>query len=202
MLRVRVVGTGWSGAPALSTFYFLASAYDGAAASDAVARVHAHFLTSAAVFPPAAAFQVDSNVDVLDPLNGNVTATLGATGQLAVQGAATNAAYLPPANCLLLQLETQTYLAGRRVRGRSYIGPVSVLQATATGGVAFGDGIAASSGIAFFNGTPIANLAVWRRPRPAGSGVKGNLPQRDGSAAVVTSLGVSPKFAVLKSRRD
>jgi len=194
IMRIRTVISGTQGLPGLATWYFngTSATPNGADAADACARVRAFFDGIKGLLPTANTFQVSGAVDLLDPATGALSGSLSVTAPAVVTG--TGGGQLPPANAILLTGQTGVIIAGRRLRGRSFISPV------ASG--AMNAGLVSSGAIS--TTTTSANLSltgvtasvpvVWHRPQaPGPSG---------GSVSPVTTYSVGSTFAVLRSRRD
>jgi hypothetical protein len=95
---------------------------------------------------------------------------------------------------LAVTWKTDAVLAGRRVRGRTYLGPLQI-------GVNEADGSPAAAALALAetfatewtdNGLTDTFAVVWHRP-VGGAG---------GTAEDITGHQIRDKFAVLRSRRD
>ena len=194
MLRVRAVLNGWEGGPGLMTFYFLTPLQNAAAAARVVGNVHDFLFSPVSSFlPSSVTAQVLGEVDVLDASNGHITDTLSAPIPPPVVGAG-SASKAPPSVAALLRLQTATFIAGRRVRGRIFISPLAGTVVTSDGVLsntqqAFGDAARASM-VAVLD--PGDTWVVWHRPK-LGVG---------GSAAAITATSMPFKLAVLTSRRD
>jgi len=194
MIRIRVTGTGWSGGPSLNTFYFTSPTEDSAAVDECVVRVRAGWLAMAANIPGSVIHNVVPEVDIVDPVTGNITNTIPATTPGApLVGAAPNT-FLPLATAACLTYSTGTFIAGRRVRGRAFISPLTAFTAEANGTPA-SDLIVAmqAMGTALMGVAATSPLVVWHRPKEGGT---------PGSTALVLSTSVKDSFAVLRSRRD
>jgi len=204
MMRVRVVGTGWTGAPGLGTHNFRS---DGDSEGDAqlcVARVRAAYDDAKALWPSGVSWQVQSEVDVVNETTGETISTWAPAAPAVVNGAGPDTSRLPIATALLVKYGTSTFLSGRRIQGRSFISPLYSQMGDGVGtpteparalGIAFGDALM-DAGL-----TPLP-FVVWRRPRAADPDATPPVTARDGALAVVTSVTVPDKFAVLRSRRD
>lgn len=194
MLRVRVAINGFTGGPGLSTFYFLTPLENAAAATRVLGYVHEGIIFGYPGFlPNSVSLQVSGDVDVLSAVSGDITNTLSLASPAVVQGTG-GEAIAPPAVAALLQLRTTTFLAGRRIRGRSFISPLA-------GAAVTSDGLLSNAAVAGFKlgGTSLLagleagdSWVVWHRP-------KLNI---GGSAAPITAVSVPFKLAVLRSRRD
>jgi len=195
MIRVRTVLTGWTGGPGLQTFYFspISALPSQAEINDVAARVRAFWSAAAFFLASPVLVNVNPAVDFIDPSTGLLTGSGAATPAPGpVSGTAVGEFYAP-GMCANLTFETGVTQSGRRVRGRSYIGP------TTEGVVAVGQLTVGSTvplvtavGPMLVAGATPSKLLVWSRPKPG----------RPGGAFSVTSAFVPLKLAHLKSRRD
>lgn len=198
LLRIRGIISGWSGGPGLSTFYFDPGvvAIDGALITGVTGRVRAYFDAWKAYMPNANSVTVDPVCDILDPLTGALTGQVSAGSAPAVVVGTGGALPGPAFVCAVGRLTTNSFINGRRLRGRTYAGPLSA---------AFTDSLAPEGGLtaAVQNGLIAVNtsgggpgLVVWHRPVKVG-----NAPPTGGAVAGVINTSVSTQFGVLKSRR-
>lgn len=194
ILRVRTVGIGWPGAPGLMTAYFeRTSSPDAGDAQDVHDRVHAWLDSVKAVFENDTTWTVDPAVDILDEVTGSLLnqITVG-TPSAAVVGTGTDG-LAAAATMAVYALNTATFVSGRRVRGRWFVGPVN--KGSVTGGLLASGAVtilnnAASDLTSVVNGPAVP--VVWHRP-VAGAG---------GLAAPITGFTARSKLGVLRSRRD
>lgn len=193
MLRVRTVLSGWPGGPGLATFYFAYQTTGSGAASapDVVARVRAFWLACAALFPSSFSAQVQANVDDLDPTNGALVGSFAGGAPTAVAGSNGTQYNAFPA-MLLLRENTGTIVAGRRVVGRSFIGPVAGSVDTNGSPTPANLTTLVSAATGMFTGSTTAVSVVWQRPKPT----------RPGAVWTISNFTAAPYFAILRSRRD
>lgn len=184
MLRVRVNLTGDTVGPGLSTFYF-----DGTTqglADDAAAAVATFWTAIAAYHPSYGTWSVDTQVAVLNAVNGQLTDTL--TVAPASGTGSDGSAQLSAASQGLIRLRTASVLGGRRLAGRLFI-PGATETYNDTGGVP-----TAGYKLALNNAaTALINDAgnawvVWSRV--------------NGTVGVITAADTWSKWAVMRSRRD
>lgn len=192
MLRVRTVLNGWSGGPGLSTFYFDPGVVtvDAAMITGVTGRVRTYFDAWKAYMPTSNTASVDAVADILDPLTGNLTGQVSAGSAPSVV-VGTGGVQGPAFVACVGRLTTNTFISGKRLRGRTYAGP---LAAAFTDSTAPEGGLqaAVASGLVSLNtsaGGPA--LVVWHRP-VGGSG---------GAMAGVVNTSASPVYGILKSRR-
>jgi len=194
IMRIRATIAGTQGLPGLSTWYYngTTSTPSNADAADAVARVRAFFDGIKGLLPTANTVQVSGSVDLLDPATGALTGSQSVTAPSIVTG--TGGGPLPPANAILLTGQTAVIIAGRRLRGRSFISPVA--SGTQTSGLVSSAAIATTitSANTSLTGVTSSVPVVWHRPQPPGPS--------GGSVSPVTTYSVGSTYAVLRSRRD
>lgn len=195
ILRVRTVLAYGAGSPGLYTAYFLPGTAGGvtADATDCAGRVRAFWQALNPYLSTTFTANVDSVVDVIEASTGELTGALAATPPAQVTGTE-GGEYLPVAAMLLLQLFTGDVHAGRKVRGRSFIGPITELSNASgipTGTVRTALVAAAASLLAGATGS---KLVVWSRPDSP--------PGDPGFHSEVLSFGCATYFAALRSRRD
>jgi hypothetical protein len=203
MMRVRTVINGFPAGPALNTFYFDGTE-DVAGATACVERVRVFWLAATTFMPNVANAVPDTLVDVVNPVNGQVTDTIATTATATPINGAGGGNFAPPSCQILLKLKTGTFLAGRRLQGRSFIGPVNLANIE-------GDGTPTAAAVSAVNDAATVmitgdggthHLVVWRRPKQSSPKTKPATFIRDGSSGAVTNVSVPNKFATLRSRRD
>lgn len=192
--RVRISWTGYPGSPGLSTFFFRAAAPPTLADAQTVAdRCRAALLVLAPLIPNTVTMTVQSVVDTINDERGTLDSSFGVTPPAPVAGsnvAALGATFVAAG----LELNTGTIVAGRRLRGRSFISPLPVafagLQAPNSSVLT----TVQAYGVALVGASPplALPLTVWSRPTAT----------RLGSSAQCTSTSVAPGWFVLRSRRD
>lgn len=196
MLRVRTILTGWPGAPGLNTFYFDPDVVGPATvAEEAHVRVREFWEDIASLFPNEFTATVDQVVDEVDSTTGDLIGSHAVTTSNVVAGTNTTGDFLPAQTQAVLSMRTGDTINGRRVRGRSYIGPMFV-GANGSTGQMMPAALAqlAGAGIALLVPPPSGGfLVVWHRP----SNEFGN----DGQACAVIDTLVRPIWGHLKSRR-
>jgi hypothetical protein len=194
IMRIRTVISGSQGLPGLSTTYANGAGVTPitADAADMVARVRAFWDGIKALLPNTSIILVSGQVDLLDPANGELSGGLSTTAPGAVLGTGTES--LPQASAILLQCETGVIIAGRRLRGRTFISPVD--QVTNVDGLVSSTSRSTiiTSATVSLTGVTTSVPVVWHRPSAAAPS--------GGSVSPVTSYNVGSNFAVLRSRRD
>lgn len=194
MLRVRTTLSGFTGGPGLMTNYFQCTTEDAAAATRCVAYVQSLLTTSLRVILwNVVAWEVQHEVDEITTADGHTIDTHTASGANTGVGTA-GATAAPIASAALLRWITSTYVAGKRLRGRSFISPLA--QAAVDGaGTMNGTSLTAINGnmTGWLSGFTAGDKAViWHRPVGGVGGYAGD----------ITSGVMQDKIAVLVSRRD
>lgn len=193
--RYRVAWTGFIGGPGVSTFY-------AASGSDLMSPLQAFFTSIAIGLPTGVTIQVSGTQDLLEDTTGAATGVDSIANPPEIHGA-DPASYPAPTGAVVDWL-TSTYSDRRRLRGRTFLVPLG-------GGSYQADGSINSTNLTNIRAAAVTFLAsaspgllVWRRPRAAvpADGSRPAVTFRAGSSAVVTSVGVADKAAVLRSRRD
>lgn len=196
MLRIRTELNGWSGGPGLATFYFDpgVAAIDAAMVTGVTGRVRSYFDAFRAFTPTGNTAQVNPVADIVNVQDGSLVGQVSAGSAPSVV-VGTGGIQGPAFVCAVGRLVTNSFIGGKRLRGRTYAGP---LAAAFTDSLAPEGGLTAAiqGGLVLMN-TPAGGpaLVVWSRPRVAPA-----VP-RDGQIAGVVNTSVSTTFGVLKSRR-
>ncbi len=195
MYRVRAVWSGGPGGPALSTYYFKITTPGSAADAATVAgRVRGAFDVLKTLWPSSMTIQVSSTVDQILDEDGSLTGSYGIATPAVVTGTGVGG-FGPPQVQPALLLLTNTFIAGRRVQGRSFLGPIIASQTNVPTPSAGVNTAIDAFGVALITASPPAATApavVWARPKPG----------RNGQACDITSSTHSLKFFTLRSRRD
>lgn len=184
MLRVVSVWTGKGGSPWVSTLFFAGSISTEAQA--AVNRVDDLMTAIALDQVTGTQVAVEPFVASVNPVNGD---TVGGfvTEPLAQRNAQASGDMLPAAAQVMVSLRTGAYIGGRELRGKFYMPGLYASLSDPQGNVdeAARPSLQAKFDEAFDGGP---QLLVWSR--------------KSGTAEPVSAFTVSPKFAVLRSRRD
>lgn len=189
--RVTATWTGFSGAPGYTNFFFADDA-DTTTANTMVTATLSFFNTLRSMFPTGVTISVSPEVAQIDEASGTLEGFVYADDPaFAVTGSGAGT-YSAPTGAVV-NWRTEQVNRGRRVRGRTFLVPLSGGSFQADGTIsntALADlRDAASDLITAAAGVP---LVVWSRPRNGAGGV----------AAIVTSSSVPDMAAVLRSRRD
>jgi len=195
ILRVRTTLTYGSGGPGLNTVYWLPGTTGGitADATDSVARVRAFFAAIQGAFANTFTANVQTDVAQINDTTGALVGSLSAAAVGTVVGTAAGGVG-PLANMALARLRTGVVAQGRLIKGRWYLGPISVT-AQGTGGLLSSTQITAitNAGNAMLSGGATTSVpVVWHRPKVGFGGV----------SAQISSVSCWDQIAVMRSRRD
>lgn len=197
MLKVTAKWAGFPGAPGYSNFYF--GDFSGgntlgqAEAQGAVNRVNGFFGAIADRLPPSVNVTVQPEIQLHDAATGELLNAFNVPVPTAIPGTSATPMYSGPTG-IVVTWRTQTVRNGRRVRGRTFLVPISsaAYESDGTLVAAYRDDVAvAAAALADASGTP--DLGVWARPSAKGAS--------DGLLAQVGVASVPDMVAVLRSRR-
>lgn len=194
--RTKLLLSGFEGAPGVNIFNWMAPGH-GAITLDLVEEWHDILFTSLTafddgLFATGVTLTIDENVGVHDVATGNLTGIFTDTsGPYTMTGV--GAPNISRATQVGFRWQTADFRAGRRVQGRSFIGPCSADALQSDGGIVAA-GIAGWPALftGMFDGLA-GRLIVWSRPTPANP---------VGDYADVTALTIAPRPFSLTGRRD
>lgn len=185
--RVRTVWRGLAGGTGVSTMYFDAEVE----AAPPTAAIRTFWDSLKTLVPDAVTFQVQGAGDTIDAATGVLTAGWSTSTPATVTGTGGSLHSAPTGG--LIHWETGTVIAGRRLRGSTFIVPLVNLNYDGSGTLTSGCIGTLGSAAGVLIGATGADMVVWHRPEKGGS---------DGGVAVVTTASVPDKAMVLRSRRD
>lgn len=189
--RITAQWGGFRGAPGYSNFFF-----DGALSTEggveaAGVAVREFFQGVRDKLPDGSTVTIQPTADIIDEASGQITSVVDFAAPSVVLG--NGGGPYSAASGAVVNWNTQDYVNGRRVRGRTFLVPLAGSAYDAQGDLA---GLTLTplraAADALVTATLDAPLCVWHRP-VGGSG---------GSAHVVSSATVPDLGAVLRSRRD
>lgn len=194
MQRIRAsIGYPLSGSAGLITLYTkTVGPEDAASAALCATRLKDALTAGKDLFCTNTVFTSDTFVDTLDPATGTITGSDSVTGWTVAGTQGT--AYLPPATQLVATWLTAGIVNGRRVKGRTFLGPLAYVDSDSDGtpnAIRLGH-LQALLDAWHNNGATSVYSCVWHRP-VGGVG---------GSDHEITSASKKDKYAVLRSRRD
>lgn len=195
MAVTKVELTGFVGAPGLNTFHWCAPAH-GEITQTHVDDFHDQLATSyaaiAQLFASGVTWTILPDVDILEAETGTLIGALTYTGEETMTGSGSGNDNVSRASQVGFRWITSDIIDGRRVLGRTFMGPAS-------GDVFENNGSIIAAGQAawppFFSGifdAGTARLVVWHRPKGASPG----------QVSDVNSCVIAPQPFVLRSRRS
>lgn len=188
--RVRVVWSGFLGSPGVSTFYCT----DVTSFRPALATWLGHM---GAYMPNMVDMQIAADGDVILDTDGSIVAGWADSAIGSIPGVG-SPDYSAPVGFQARWL-TDTVVDGHRLRGRTYLVPMTGSIIDAYGGLNPTVTTALQGFSDDFVGDVADNMLIWHRPRD----VSVRHPvARAGSSAPVTGCVVPSKLVVLTSRRD
>lgn len=180
MHRVATIFRGFTGSPYYSQLYFDAGGQTAQQAADAVA---AFWNDLEGHMGDGLTWEVVTPVDVVNPVNGQITSQEAVTPDSGAGTISTN--ILPPSSQGLVQLRTGVFVGGRELRGRVFIPGATendssgrVPESTYTNDVTAAANTLRTS----------ASWVVWSRTHGQWQGVQSSV--------------LAQYWAVLRSRRD
>jgi hypothetical protein len=198
LVRVQTLWTGIAGSPYYTNLYAIGPLATNNGNDLATAwRVFLTSLTSLLASPMVAT--IDPELLEFDETTGAVTGA-GSTTQAPVPFSGLGD-QLPHANQALVQWTTNGIVHNRRVRGRTFIPGCLEAQNGPTGDPSAVIGGPLQSAIDALLVSMSGRMRIWSQPLSDDPPSPTN-PNRPGSAWAVQSGKVSPKWAVLRSRRD
>ncbi len=184
ILRLRTTWTGYQGVPYLSTHYFARTDGDSAAfAADAVAAL---WTGAKDVISSSLSWNVEGEVAVIDSVTGTLTGVDNVAGGNSGVGDASGE-ILPFATQGLLRLSTADVVAGRILRGHTFI-PGATEAHSNLGKPTSGYQSVVNAAFTDMFESPSTALLVWSRTH--------------GAIGPVLSGSTWAQWAVLRSRRD
>jgi len=190
--RVRCLWSGFPGGPGVSTHYLAVSYPAGS-----IAAIRTFYNALAALLPNTLNIQVPGSGDLIDDATGDIIGSWTDTTPAVVAGTSASG-YAAPVGALV-RWNTNGIVAGRRVRGKTFIVPgVNMFE---PGGTPIASAITTMTTAATTLVTATSpGLLVWARPFTPGP--DDDRPARAGTSHAVTSAFVPDKSMVLRSRRD
>lgn len=198
LARVKVEVAGWVGGPGVNVLHFSAGltqpGWDDAQVNGLLDDVYATYLAMTQIFSPGITVTVNPEVSLFNDTSGEIQNVVVGTTTPSTFVTTGGNAQTVPSTMLLARFGTDRFMGGRRLQGRSFIGPCTSTAFDSSGTIvtpvrntleAAYDGLVSGLG---------ARLAVWHRPSAAG--------MTDGAYGDVVNVQAWGKPAVLRSRRD
>lgn len=201
LMRAKLHWTGFTGAPGYSVFHFrdfdtvdttLPTTAQAQAAAD---RIHNFAVAFSRHLPAAAAVQAHPEVEIIDEATGRLEDVRSIVPGAKQAGSSTNTGGYAAASGAVINWRTQGVRNGRRIRGRTFLVPLSGTAFDSSGtltSACMTDLNTAATGLTNTSGSP--DLGVYARPTAPGAA--------DGNWVVASSFTIPDMAAVLRSRRD
>ena len=189
--RLNAAWQNFPGAPGVTTFYT-----NGTMTQAEVDAFRAFFLAIASLLPTGLTVQVPSSGDIIDEATGDITSTWSVGTTPAVVTGTKAGVYAGNAGAVVHWL-TNGVVAGRRVRGRSFLVPIGSGAYDNQGSLAAGT-ITTLQGAANALVAGAIGFSVWARPLKAGTPP---VIVRPGSYHGVAGMRVPDLAVSLRSRR-
>lgn len=194
--RLKINWTGFIGAPGYTNLYFrdfTAGALDQAMADGFTAKVDVWLDAWVSSLPTTVSILVDPTIDVLEESTGELENFLTVSPDTARTGSGAGNYAAPAGACV--NWSTNGVKNGRRVRGRTFMVPLTSAATQSDGTIATSNLTALRAATTtFISPTGAGDLGVWSRPSAPGA--------TDGVWYVVTAFSLPDKVAILTSRRD
>lgn len=204
LYRVRTTWSYTPGGPGYSNLYFGTTDPLAAGAQTAVNDMQAFWNAIKTLIPSVVTLQVDPSVIMVEDVTGEQVGDISVGSPPASILGTGGGAWAAPAGATA-QWSTASYLFGRRVKGRTYLVPLTG-SAFQSDGTLLGTAQTTLAGAAAALVAGGSNLVVYTRPRKAAPAnpVTGKpaVTARAGASSLVVSGTVRDIVAVLKSRRD
>lgn len=193
ILRVTTQLTGFSGAPGFWRHYFkdVSGLVTPPLPQLAVDRVRDAVVAGGILFSSTVTYNVSGLVDEIDEATGQITGQSSVTGRTQIGAGAGSVG--PIVMGLVAQYNTNDFVNGRRIRGRSFLNPIraayTVSPAPLAPELALAQAFAAKMDDP---GATTLRFGVYTRPKGAAPGAWHD----------VVNTNVPAKWTVLRSRRD
>ena len=198
--RHRVSWTGFLGASGVSTFYVDAGI-------PANAHLETFFTALCEYLPPSVHLTVEPAGDTIDSATGALVGSWTDTAPTGLAG--TGGGQFSGVSGLLLRWYTDTFLSGRRLRGHTFIVPISIESYDASGQIASGYVVGATAAQTALIASLGSALKIWERPRVAAGAYTDRrgvlhpaVTARSGGYGPVITGSCRPTVTELRSRRD
>jgi hypothetical protein len=198
--RVRVSWGGFVGGLGVSTFY-------ATSAGTLVPQLRSYFSGMAGLFPTDVGISVLSEGDEIESTTGELTGGWS-TASVAVVGGSASGGYSAVSGGLA-KWGTATVLSGRRLKGHTYLVPLSSSQYGTDGSLTSVCAAAIASAGASLVAAAAGNMLLYQRPRIAAAAwtdqrghVHPAVVARGGGYGPVTTGTSRAKVTELRSRRD
>lgn len=189
--RVTAQWRGFRGAPGYSNFFFHGAVADEQPNEAMATAVATFFRAFNQLFPEDLTIGIAPTIDSIDETTGQLVGQADVTPPPTVAGG--GSANYSAASGAVVNWLTSGFVGGRRVRGRTFLVPLSSAVYDAAGDLTNAARTAISDAAnALVADSATTGMVIWSRPRGGGGG---SIHDVDG--ATVPDLG-----AILRSRRD
>lgn len=195
--RTVVESTGYTGSPGYNIIHWSAGVGAGPTDPDGVEEFHdtleTALTTISSILIDGVEFTINPAVDCFDASDGVIVSSTTDPGTPRVIVGSDEGKTLDRSACVTLRYRTEEYVNGRRLQGRSFLGPIGVGAFNTLGQIdATVQSDVEDAWAGLFTGLG-GRLAVWHRPTtPSGT---------DGSYGDVTSVLCNPTPGTLRSRK-
>lgn len=192
--RVKVLLSGFPGGPGVATYCF-------SDVTTALASLGTMWTAFATTMPADVHYQVEGFGDLFDDATGAITGEWSGTAPAAGAGGG-GGGYAGPAGAVVTWL-TSTIADGRRVRGRTFVVPLSGTNYQNDGSLNADTIATLSLAAGAFRLSEAATFSIWHRPRleRAATAKLKFLAAHPGASGLVTDSVVHDRIAILRSRR-
>lgn len=200
-MRVKARWGGFSGAPGYTVLHLrdfgaetgVGNDPDAVMAQQAVDKVYAGFQRIQTLLPTAVTINMEQEVEIIEDTNGELVDSIGTTSPVTLNG--TSSSTWSAASGAVISWKTNGIRKGRRIRGRSFLVPLSGSAYDGTGRLS-GSAVTQIQSMATLlaDSTTTPDLGVYARPTAKGA--------TDGQWSVVSTGNVTNLGAILTSRRD
>lgn len=211
LLRVKLRWSGFVGAPGYSVFHFRDFDTGGggdpttqAQAQAAAGRVRNFFNGTKFLFPNTVTFHIENDVEIIEDTTGEIQGYHNVTGLTDVVGEAGASTGYSAAVGAVVNWRTNAVRRGRRLRGRTFLVPLSSTCYENNGSLNASCLTALNTAAAGLIATTASEpeLGVYARPHRTKNTDGSWTTVPDGEWADVTAFNVPDMTAVLRSRRD
>jgi hypothetical protein len=203
VIRVKTTFQGVTGSPYFNQMNFIPNSgtEDVAAANAAITATKNFWAAWATLQVSNLTYTCAGTVDQIDSVTGALVGQLAGTQQSGAGTGSTSQA--PQVVQVLIRWMTGFYVDGRQLAGRTFIPGLNIAGVASSGlpGSGFTT-VGAAAATALLVTPSTTKFVIWHRPQPARTVAGVTRPASPGVTGVAIAGSVSPKFAVLRSRRD
>lgn len=194
--RVKVVWSGFTGGPGVNILHFGVTPETHTDAANQILTATRLFYAGLTNYLPASvSLSIDPAIEVVEPTEGQIQTVYTGTTPAKIQGMATG--NYSSASGAVVNWFTDDFVAGRRVRGRTFMVPLAAAAFDTNGTLSSGILTEMNTRAANFAADESAQLSIFTRPVNVG-GISGRM----GGQFRVTSGRMNDKAGILSSRRD